>query len=1368
MTGDREVGGPHVIVTDIGEYVDKQCCQRNFKLRLNQSEIARRFPFYGTVRQPLNPILATFGHEKEEEVKGTLAARMRCLNPVHEGRELDLSWADLLAALEGLAEGEECFAREVEIARTIGAFNVSGRMDFVILTWRGGRPVLRIVECKASRRDKTYHRVQLAAYRLMVGEALSGGVIIAGRRRSDVVIEAAVARIDPESRRLQDALALPSLELREEVDDLRHLLAPGGPLDAIRAADLDALSYRLEPKCDSCIHCPICMPESERQGRLELLGLDPSVVRALRAAGIADLDALADLDLSSSKAAQVRRSPAFGADLDDLVRRAKARRSTLPSRQEGDHQVMGLAHHGVSLLPAHANEAGFRTVRVYLDVEYDYVEDRLVALCAHVTDSDRLLVTTVEDGDPIPVPLECPPDDPGAGGPLRGAYVVRMIERAWAREDGADSEAEGAMLRSFFDGLGRAIAATAGKDEFRPVHFYVWSPRDIEHLIEACSRAGGPLLRSLTELLGCREKCRGDLEQLIFTSMAEEIARTKALGHTSLSLTVAAGARWYGFPSFHWVREVDGEAVDLAYAFRRDLFDFRTYLYLTPEGEWAPRGRNTPGAQRRYMEVRTRFSADINAPYWYAMWDALPEDEEWKDPLLKRALQDYRRGGAPAAIRAMLMAKCEALRWLEERFQHKGRGIEKPMVPVADFAEMERHFTDRYDLVRACQDFMRLDHHMQRSAWLADLARSPAARVAEGACIPLRDVRFVKEGGRDRVTATVDLERFGMNPSTFLSLCGLEGGMMRLSPYRGALDEGPSVGQALYGGATVMVTALDVVAGTFQAEVVPFFDRGRGSEYVLPSSAPREGVMPFALAGEPQSAYVKDKVDRWLEENSRAPAIAWFDPVRPAVPVRRPPDEAQLAAYRRTLRALRLHTRALDDVQVEACLEGLSSTVQLLHGPPGTGKTNTAAAAVLLRLAARPGHLLFLLAATTHTAVDELCQRLRDAVPPFRMAADTEGVANNPVRVLKLHNDGAVGGDDISCEDLAAVRTALEDGDVVVCGTVNENLKLARNLDRYGWPKGRRADGLVVDEASMMLFPDFLALATLVAEDGEIMLAGDHLQLSPITAHDWERETREQVVRLAPHQSAYNAMRRLAAACQEGAVRSSALTTTYRLTPELTDLIAAVYRREGVKLASSKPPGRRTAALTSLRDMWAEPGVYLVVHREAASRKSNAFEAGLVRDILMARGVSEAEVPPRTVSVITPHRAQRGLLKELLSDLSYHIKLIDTVERLQGGECETVIVSGTQSDPAAISGNAEFILDLNRTNVIFSRAKERLIVVCSSNLLDSVPADPDDYASSWLWKHLRAVCDRTAVRLEDYEHAVEVRVPSRYGIGAGQ
>lgn len=1367
---DQDGGGPDVIVTDIGDYVDKNCCERNLKLRLmirkDRGVIGRMFPYYGTIRSPLDPVLATSGHAREAETEGGLSQRMRCLNP-SDGGEDEMQWSSLLSFLRSVGEGEECFAREVEIDRTIGGFRVSGRMDFVILTWRDGRPVLRIVECKASRKDKTYHRIQLAAYRLMVGEELSEvPPVIAGKVREDMILEAAVVRIDPDSRRVQDALAQPTLELREEMDDIRRLLAPGGPVGSIDATPLDGLSYRLEEKCDSCVHDTICMPDSERRARLELLGLDPVTVRALREHGVPDLMALSDLDLASPEAAAIRNTPAFAADLDDLIKRAKARRSALPDRQEGDYSVMSLDHHGVSLLPLHENDAGFRTVRVYLTVEHDHVEDRLVGLCAHVTDSgDEIVTTREEDGTPVPFPTERAED--GTERPIQAAYVIRMMEREWSGDAEQDVRAEGEMVSSFFDGLGKAIAATAGGDEFRPVHFYVWSSREMTNLIESCSRAGGPLLRSLTELLGCREKCRGDLEQLIFTSIGDEISRSRALGQTSFSLPVATSMKWYG-RTFHWHRIVDEDPVDLTYAFKRELFDNRAYLYLTDEGEWAPKGRRTPNANRRYMEVRSRFRSGVPVPYWRAMWGALPDNEEWKDNMLKRALQDYRRGGTVSLIRAFLMARCEALRWLEERLTSKNRKLEKPMVPVLELADMERYFADRYDLVRACQDFLRLDHHRDKSEWLADLARSPAARVAEGTCIPLRNVNFSKEGGRATFHADIDLDRFGISVRSFLLMCGLDGGMMRLSPYDGSVDRGPTAPQALYGGATVTVPAPDIAHGVLAGDVIPFFDKGRGSDYILGSSAPKEGVMPFALAGEPKSAFVRHKVDRWLEENRHAPSVSWFDPTAPAVPVRAPPAKEMLETYHRVLGDLRLRQNPLDDVQVQACLEGLCSTVQLMLGPPGTGKTNTASAAIMLRLAARPGHKLFLLSATTHTAVDELFGRLREAVPEFRKVADAAGIANDPVRVLNIRRE-PTGDDEITSDNVSGIKECLKDGNVVVCGTVNDLLKLGGNFDRYRWPReSDRADGLVVDEASMMVFPEFLALSTLVARDGEIMLAGDHMQLSPITAHDWDGETREQVVRMSPHESAYNAMRRLAEACPEGAIRQSALSITYRLTPELTHLISSVYLREGVKLVSSKGTATKRGTLKALGDIWREPGVYLAVHGETSSRKSNPFEADLIRDIIMSRGVGEADVPPGTISVITPHRAQRGLLRETLSDLEYHIKLIDTVERLQGGECETIIVSGTQSDASAISGNAEFILDLNRTNVIFSRAQARLVVVCSKNLLDSMPADFDDYSSSMLWKHLRTVCDRTMLRLDGYRHAVEVRVPGRFWSGDGE
>jgi predicted metalloenzyme YecM len=71
----------------------------------------------------------------------------------------------------------------------------------------------------------------------------------------------------------------------------------------------------------------------------------------------------------------------------------------------------------------------------------------------------------------------------------------------------------------------------------------------------------------------------------------------------------------------------------------------------------------------------------------------------------------------------------------------------------------------------------------------------------------------------------------------------------------------------------------------------------------------------------------------------------------------------------------------------------------------------------------------------------------------------------------------------------------------------------------------------------------------------------------------------------------------------------------------------------------------------------------------------------------------------------------------------------------------------------------QFILDLNRSNVAFSRVKDRLIVVCASSLLDHIPDDLEQYDETMLWKALRSTCSRLLAELEVDGHRVRVFGP---------
>ena len=116
--------------------------------------------------------------------------------------------------------------------------------------------------------------------------------------------------------------------------------------------------------------------------------------------------------------------------------------------------------------------------------------------------------------------------------------------------------------------------------------------------------------------------------------------------------------------------------------------------------------------------------------------------------------------------------------------------------------------------------------------------------------------------------------------------------------------------------------------------------------------------------------------------------------------------------------------------------------------------------------------------------MDELTERLRVTLPSFRKASAETGFRDNPVSIFRIKEE-PMNQDEVSVDSAPAIKFSLGKNDAVVCGSVNEILKFGRNMERSGWlPNGRKASGLIVDEASMMLFPDFLALATMVAPDG--------------------------------------------------------------------------------------------------------------------------------------------------------------------------------------------------------------------------------------------------------------------------------------------
>ena len=378
-------------VTDIGEFIRHRSCQRFFRLSHNNRELYRDLPFAGRPFHVIDPVLLEAGRTREDVWAKDLQ-RAGCSELAGDSDD-PVDWAVARERLAAVETGCSAYVREVAVAGTVGAFDLRGQIDFLLVVWRDGLPRLRLVECKASRRDRTYHRVQVTLYRLLLGQLLAESpLLIAGHPIQADAIEVVVARIDEatgQTQSIPDLAVFP--ELGSIAHDLRQMLAEDGPLDRILRTELGALPFQIDDKCDDCALSAHCLTESARQRRLEILGVAPGSVRALTSAGITTLDALADLDRNSPAARQAAADRGLGESLEVLQVLAHTRRATLPGGRE-ESPIRARPFGGRGHLPPHTSDTG-RLVRIYLSVSYDYVENRIGGLSAHVTRSDGELVT---------------------------------------------------------------------------------------------------------------------------------------------------------------------------------------------------------------------------------------------------------------------------------------------------------------------------------------------------------------------------------------------------------------------------------------------------------------------------------------------------------------------------------------------------------------------------------------------------------------------------------------------------------------------------------------------------------------------------------------------------------------------------------------------------------------------------------------------------------------------------------------------------------------------------------------------------------------------------------------------------------------
>lgn len=472
-----------------------------------------------------------------------------------------------------------------------------------------------------------------------------------------------------------------------------------------------------------------------------------------------------------------------------------------------------------------------------------------------------------------------------------------------------------------------------------------------------------------------------------------------------------------------------------------------------------------------------------------------------------------------------------------------------------------------------------------------------------------------------------------------------------------------------------------------------------------------------------------------------------------------------------TKQALEANGLGLNATQWAAWEGALTQRLQLIWGPPGTGKSRTARAIVLgAALNAQQDNraLRLLVTAFTYTAMDNVLLKVYDDIVSTQLFDTHPSVYRLRSYLRRAHEpsvpsqiDVALNRADPSQEvlDLRAKLTNNEN-EIVIVGATSEQVHNLLIVDDNP-AQEELFDLILIDEASQMDVAHATLVLCSLACGGSVILAGDPKQLPPIHQAKPPLNLEQMVGPIYTF-------------CRDfHQVPHVMLDENYRSNAAIVEFSRNAGYEETLK---SYSPNLQLHCLDSLPEQcppswpsvlpwtpeWSEllePSVPVVcyVYPDSHSSQWNKFEADAVAALvfllrhLVGRDLENERIPPagairerndafcsdeefwgKVIGVVTPHRAQQGLVIGRLieifpnTDQALIRDAVDTVERFQGQERDVIIATFALGDPDSIRDEDEFLMSLNRFNVMSSRARAKLIVIVSQQVVDHLS---DDFAT---------------------------------------
>ncbi len=449
------------------------------------------------------------------------------------------------------------------------------------------------------------------------------------------------------------------------------------------------------------------------------------------------------------------------------------------------------------------------------------------------------------------------------------------------------------------------------------------------------------------------------------------------------------------------------------------------------------------------------------------------------------------------------------------------------------------------------------------------------------------------------------------------------------------------------------------------------------------------------------------------------------------------------------------HTKNLNSSQRAAIRSTILKPLSLIWGPPGTGKTSTLAAAIctLINLSDKP--IRILVTAYTWVAIDTLRDKyislmnnetfgLKDS-HTYRLFSGYGKKPNNLGSGIKV-----VVPTDIDSEDYQELAKNIQErlNHIVVFSTPQQVSKLRTQMTGSDECTFEMFDHIIVDEASQLDMASMMMVYPSFASECSLTVVGDDKQMPPIFQTELPKDAENCLGSIF---SFYK---------NHWKIDSDMLEVNYRSNKEIVEFTKCAGYTDKFHAHNEDATINITTKPNQVNEDWVdyvlEPSRSLVciVHNDTTSPQRSELESAIATKLVEAlegRLCSETSDIPYTIDelfergigIVTPHTAQKAAIYNSLSNSFSNRGIstdklydaIDTVERFQGQEKDLIIVSYALSDRDSILQEEEFIFGLERFNVAVSRAKYKVVVLVSDDLVRHIPQDVEVVEASMLMKH---------------------------------